>query len=346
MMLAIDPHSGVPVYRQLFEQVRLHIADGLLRPGERLPSASELSSELGVNPAGVGKAYRHLERAGFLERRGDDAKVRDSGKLPALRPPVSEDDLALASEIQRSLLPCRRLSLGGWKLSYVYDSLGATGGDYCDLVPAGPEGFYFMVGDVTGKGLAAALLMAHLHASFRALISPGIPVEDLVERVSRAFCESTPPTHFATLVCGRAFPSGEIRICNAGHLAPLLIRDGQVAHIPATGLPLGVFQDQQFTSVSASLARGDTLVVWTDGLTETVNNSGVEYGPERLSRLVRDKGHCPPDELVTACRVDLERFRSGTPMTDDLTILGVQRDEESPSAGDREARGEANADRR
>lgn len=345
MVLAIDPHSRVPVYRQLFEQVRLHIADGLLRPGESLPSACELSSELGVNPAGVGKAYRHLERAGLLERRGRGAKVRDAGRLPPLRRPVSEDDVELASEIQSSLLPRRHLSLEGWELSYIYDSLGPTGGDYCDLVPVGPDSFYFMVGDVTGKGLAAALLMAHLHATFRALISPDIPVEDLVERVSRAFCDSTPPTHFATLVCGRACASGEITICNAGHLAPLLVRDGQVTEISATGLPIGVFCNEKFTAANAALASGDTLIVWTDGLTEAVNSSGIEYGPERLSRLVRDNRRYPPDELVTACRADLERFRSGIPMTDDLTILAVQREMRHREPAERNANGEANADR-
>lgn len=339
MVLAIDPHSRVPIYRQLFEQVRLQIADGLLRPGERLPSAGELSSELGVNPAGVGKAYRHLERAGFLDRRDGSAKVREAGSLPALRRSVSEDDVELASEIQNNLLPRRHFSMGGWKLSYMYDSLGPAGGDYCDLVPVGSESFYFMVGDVAGKGLAAALLMAHLHAAFRALISPEVTVEELVARVSRAFYESTPPTHFATLICGRACPSGELTICNAGHLSPLFVSNGRVTEIQATGLPAGVFRDENFTATTATLGGGDTLVVWTDGFTEAVNSEGLEYGPERLSRLVRAKVHCRPRDLVSACRADLEDFRSGVPMTDDVTILAIQRERPGMARGRARAQG-------
>jgi sigma-B regulation protein RsbU (phosphoserine phosphatase) len=339
MVLAIDPHSRVPVYRQLFEQVRLQIARGLLKPGEKLPSAWELSSELGVNPAGVSKAYDHLEHAGFLALRGEGANVREAGSLPAVRQPVSDDDVRLASQIQNSLLPRRQSRLGGWEMSYVYDPLGPTGGDYCDLVSVGPDGFFFMVGDVTGKGLAAALLMAHLHATFRALVSPEIPVEVLVERVSRAFHESTPATYFATLICAQTRPTGEITICNAGHPAPLLVRDGRVTEIAATGLPVGIFSDESFTSVTARLAAGDTLLVWTDGLTETVNRAGVEYGPERLSRLVRERSCEQARDLVSACRADLDEFRAGEPRTDDVTILAIRRDGRSVARGRAGARG-------
>ena len=111
MLLMIDPHSGVPIYRQVVDQVRLQIAAGLIRPGEELPCARELSSELGVNPAGVSKAYSHLENAGLLENRGGNAQVRPAGNLPPVRHPISEDDVRRASEIQSGLLQRRRLSL-------------------------------------------------------------------------------------------------------------------------------------------------------------------------------------------------------------------------------------------
>jgi sigma-B regulation protein RsbU (phosphoserine phosphatase) len=193
------------------------------------------------------------------------------------------------------------------------------------LVPVDGGDFYFMLGDVTGKGLGAALLMAHLHATFRALISPDIPVAELVERVSRAFCESTPPTHFATLICGRARTSGAMEICNAGHPPPLLIHEREATEIPATGLPVGIFCDEEFSAGTAALCGGDTLVFFTDGLTETINSSGIEYGSERLARLVRDNRHLPPDELIAACRADLEDFGPGMPRTDDLTIMAIRR---------------------
>jgi sigma-B regulation protein RsbU (phosphoserine phosphatase) len=327
-LLAVDPNSGVPVYKQVMDQVRLRIAAGLLGPGDGLPPARELSTELGINPAGVSKAYRHLERAGLLDIRNDSARVRSGSTPPTAGRPISEDDLELASKIQNNLLPSRVLSLGGWEVSYLYDSLGPTGGDYCDFVPVDGGDFYFMLGDVTGKGLAAALLMAHLHATFRALITPVIPVEELVARVSRSFCESTPPTHFATLVCGKAYRSGEMKICNAGHPPPLLMHNDEITEIHATGLPVGIFNDEEFSAGTAVLSEGDTLVACTDGLTETVNRSGTEYGPERLSRFVLRNRHLSPHELAHACRADLEEFRSGAAGTDDLTIVAIRRNSE------------------
>src|SRR4029453_19192206 len=102
----------------------------------------------------------------------------------------------------------------------------------------------------SGKGVAASMLMAHLHAMFRTLISINLPLEQMVERASRVFCESTLPTQYATLVYGRATTKGEVQICNAGHLPPLLFQQGAVRRIDATGLPVGVFCSESFSCTS------------------------------------------------------------------------------------------------
>jgi sigma-B regulation protein RsbU (phosphoserine phosphatase) len=115
-----------------------------------------------------------------------------------------EDDLELAATIQRGLLPERNLQVDGWHASYHYQPALHVSGDYCDLITTPERQLYFILGDVSGKGVAASMLMAHLHAMFRTLISVGLPLKQLMERASRVFCESTLPTHYATLVCGRA----------------------------------------------------------------------------------------------------------------------------------------------
>jgi sigma-B regulation protein RsbU (phosphoserine phosphatase) len=183
-----------------------------------------------------------------------------------------------------------------------------------------------MLGDVSGKGVAASMLMAQLHAMFRTLISVGLPLNQLVERASRVFCESTLPTHYATLVCGRADSSGGVEICNAGHLPPLVARaSGGVSVIEATGLPLGVFCNEQFDCARVRLAEGDALLLYTDGLSESQNILGEEYGRERLSSLVGERRALAPGELIKTCVRDLSAFRAGTPVTDDLTILALRR---------------------
>jgi phosphoserine phosphatase RsbU/P len=183
---------------------------------------------------------------------------------------------------------------------------------------------YFLIGDVAGKGVAAAMLMSHLSAMLRTLITIGLPVRELMERASRVFCESTLPTHYATLVCGRASSSGEIEVCNAGHPPPFLVRAGEVARLDATGLPIGMFCSGRFTSRIVQLEPGETLLLYTDGLLEAQNATGVEYGIERLAALAASANR-QPKATVDACLRDLAAFRGAPGADDDLTILAVRR---------------------
>jgi sigma-B regulation protein RsbU (phosphoserine phosphatase) len=235
-----------------------------------------------------------------------------------------EEDLDLASQIQSALLPKQTFDLTGWATAYHYEGAGPVSGDYCDLLSSG-EDLYFIVGDVSGKGVAASMLMAHLHATFRALVSLGLPLSEIMERASRMFCESTLPTHFATLVCGKAGLTGEIDICNAGHNPPLLLQGSGVKEIEATGLPLGLFCEETFTVGKVRLSPGDTILLYTDGLLESVDASDTQYGAERLYGAAT-KGHrMAPEDLISMCVEDLNAFCAGTPKTDDLTIMVIRR---------------------
>jgi len=235
-----------------------------------------------------------------------------------------EEDLELATRIQTALLPQQNLRSKGWETAYHYEGAGPISGDYCDLLTS-QESLYFIVGDISGKGVAASMLMAHLHATFRALVSLELPLDQAVERASRMFSESTLPTHFATLVCGKAGNTGEVEVCNAGHNAPLLVQGSKIANLEATGLPLGMFHDERFTVSKVLLTPGDSILLYTDGLSEAVNKSDLEYGAERLCEIVKEHHLLPPEELISACLEDLRAFRSGTAKTDDLTIMAIRR---------------------
>src|SRR5882672_3366102 len=167
-----------------------------------------------------------------------------------------EEDLELASQIQTKLLPPLTQKIDGWEVSYHYQPAGAVSGDYCDLIKGEDQSLHFALGDVSGKGVAASMLMAHLNAMFRTLISINLPLEQMVERASRVFCESTLPTQYATLVCGRVGSNGEVEVCNAGHLPPLLVQDGTVTRITATGLPIGVFCSESFSVNRIHMNKG------------------------------------------------------------------------------------------
>jgi sigma-B regulation protein RsbU (phosphoserine phosphatase) len=236
-----------------------------------------------------------------------------------------EDDLELASRIQAGLLPRRDFRHDGWQVSYHYEAASVVSGDYCDFLTAEDGSLYFMLGDVAGKGVAASLLMSQLHAMFRALVPEGLPLNRLVERASRIFCESTLPSSYATLVCGRADTEGFVEICNAGHLPPLLLRGGEARLIEATGLPVGIFCNEEFTSEKFRTEAGDTLFLFTDGLSESRDPLGTEYGAERLRRLLCQHHLLAPAEMIEACLGDLKDFRAGTPRHDDLTVMTLRR---------------------
>ncbi len=235
-----------------------------------------------------------------------------------------EEDFQLAAQIQSALLPGQDIRLSGWEAAYHYEGAGPVSGDYCDLLNS-EGGLYFIVGDVSGKGVAASMLMAHLHATFRALVSLALPLSEIVERASRMFCESTLPSHFATLVCGKAGSTGDVELCNAGHNPPLLLQGSKMKDIAATGLPLGMFSEERFKVSRVRMKPGDTIVLYTDGLSEALNRSGREYGTRRLSKIVKENPSLAPKEVISLCLQDLRAFRCGAPRDDDLTLMVIRR---------------------
>lgn len=238
-----------------------------------------------------------------------------------------EQDLELAAQVQRGLLPRKSLQHDGWEVSYHYQPLGMVSGDYCEVVTSsnGAPGMFFALGDVSGKGVAASMLMSQLHAIFRTLVALDLSVPLLLERASRVFCESTMSSLFATLVCGRADAAGEIELSNAGHCPALLVHQERLTRLGATGVPLGLFCTGDYPSQRVQMEPGDTLFLFTDGVVESRSPSGAEYGEARLTQTLTRNGSRSPRELIHACLDDLSAFRSGTPLADDLTVMVVRR---------------------
>ena len=233
-----------------------------------------------------------------------------------------EQDLELAARIQAGLLPPQELKAAGWRVSYHYEPAGLVSGDYCDMVQHDKD-LYFMVGDVSGKGVAASMLMANLHAMFRVLIPIGLPLPQLMERANRIFSDSTLPGQYATLIVGRARECGEVELCNGGHLPPIHLAATGVNTMSSSALPVGMFHDQEFLSTQVGFSPGDSLVIYTDGFTESAGRDGSEYGEKRLSRLLETRHGLDSRQLVDACVNDLHSFRAGSPRVDDQTLVAL-----------------------
>ncbi|HKO99700.1 MAG TPA: SpoIIE family protein phosphatase [Pyrinomonadaceae bacterium] len=332
MVAAIEPllREQLLDRRQKLEDV----AHGFHRPPELAQLLQEVDAALDRMDRGVYGLCEVCHDPVEPERLLADPLQRFClGDLTMSQQRALEQDLALAAQIQTGLLPVPHQRIDGWEVAYHYQPAGPVSGDYCDLINSEDKTVHFVLGDVSGKGVAASMLMAHLQAMFRTLVSINLPLDQMVERASRVFCESTLPTQYATLVCGRANGTGDIEVCNAGHLPPLLVKDGKVSSIEATGLPVGIFCSESFAVSTVHLDEGDTLFLYTDGLSECVDSEGNEFGTERISSLLSANCKLSPTSMIELCRKELNNFGAGQSLRDDLTIMSIRRTNGGGSLG-------------
>ena len=235
-----------------------------------------------------------------------------------------EYDLQLAAQIHQGLLPAAKLAIPGWEVAYHYKPAGVIGGDYFDVLSDGKGGTYFLIADVAGKGVSAAMLTANLRAVFRALIPLGLGVEQLLTHANRLFCESKLPMQYATVIFGHASAAGKLQVVNAGHLPALLVHGPEIKLLESNCIPLGMFTDQQFKATTHTLDLSDMLVLFTDGISEAEDGNGAEYGVSKLQALIQECVNLCPDELVKCLQERLEAFRNGTERADDETLLAIQ----------------------
>ncbi|MFL5342602.1 MAG: SpoIIE family protein phosphatase [Gemmataceae bacterium] len=236
-------------------------------------------------------------------------------------------DLEAATAIQHSFLPADRPHVPGLKFFDHYQSAQQVGGDYYDyiLLPGGRLGV--ALGDVAGKGVAAALLMARLSAGVRFCLATEPNLSAAVRQLNLTLMRACGDDRFITFVVGvidvQTFASTWV---NAGHLPPLLRRAGHVTLLgdDEVGIPLGIF-DRPYEETKLQLEPGDAVLLYTDGVTEARNPRGDLYGPDRLATLLTKKP-CDAEVLVSAVLADVKHFSTGRPPGDDLTMVCVNRE--------------------
>jgi len=236
-----------------------------------------------------------------------------------------ERDLELASHVQASLLPPRDFATGDWSGHYSYLPHGAVSGDYVDVLmaPDASTDAVVMVGDVSGKGVAAALLMSHLHAIFRATTGGGLA--EMVERANRLLCAAAPSNAFATLVAARLQPDGLVELCTAGHTPALVISAAGVQQLQSDCMPLGLFCDAPYQTRSLQLAPGEALLLYTDGVSESTDGDDIEFGSDGLAAALTTASRSSAAGLVLAANESARRHRHEGPVRDDATVLAVRR---------------------
>jgi len=246
-------------------------------------------------------------------------------KLEAER--LAAQELAIAKEVQARLFPRTSPSLLSLEYAGACLPARAVGGDYYDFLSLGPDRLGFVIADVAGKGIAAALLMANLQANLRSQFALALEQpQRLLQKVNRLFCDNTPDGAFATLFfADYDDSSGFLRYVNCGHLCALLLRkDGSCDRLESTSTVLGIFKTWECSVGEASLRRGDLLALYTDGVTESMNHALEEFGEERLLETLRRNRHQACDAVLSSV-VDQVRSFSPHEQHDDITLIIAKR---------------------
>jgi serine phosphatase RsbU (regulator of sigma subunit) len=232
-------------------------------------------------------------------------------------------ELEIAKEVQWRLFPQKHPVVESLEYAGLCLQARQVGGDYYDFIDLGPQRLGLVIGDVVGKGIAAALLMANLQANLRSQCAIALDQpQNMLRAVNRLFCENTPDGGFATLFFAEYDErTGRLRYANCGHLCALLLRgDGEVERLEATATVLGLFQDWDCETGERALRSGDTIALYTDGITEAFNDAEEEFGEERLVAALRKSRERSPQELLDAV-VEEVRLHSPHEQRDDITMI-------------------------
>jgi len=242
-----------------------------------------------------------------------------------------ERELQLASEIQQRFQPTAPPQVLGYELQGISFPCYEIGGDYYDFIQRDDGRLIIALGDVSGKGTAAALLMSSLHAAVHAQSASHDSIVETISAVNRYLADNIPPNRFVTPFSAELEPqSGSVCFLNAGHNPPLIIHSaGTVEQLASGGLPLGIRRDAEYREGRTQMQAGDVLVIYSDGVTEAASPSGEEFGPTRLYEVVSRNVDASAAGIRDRIESALTKFAQGTRAGDDITLVIVKRQAET-----------------
>lgn len=254
-----------------------------------------------------------VENAKLLEERFEKERIKH--------------ELELATEIQQSFQPSSPPVMDGYEFQGISFSCYEIGGDYYDFIPTGEGKMLVALGDVSGKGTAAALLMSSLHAAIHGQVAAKTSLHQTVIAVNQYLAENTPTNRFVTLFIAELDPpTGILNYINAGHNPPLVGRaDGSVQLLDSGGFPLGIIPSAEFEVGKVQLSPGDALVIYSDGVSEANNLKGDEFGMERLTQVISKNLKASAAGLRDKVESALSAFTQTAPANDDITLVIVKR---------------------
>ncbi len=238
-----------------------------------------------------------------------------------------EEELIIAAQIQQRLLPQGSPELANYGVLGFSDPCLKIGGDYFDFILKNGNICAVLVADVSGKGISAALLMAHFQAVLRALTHEISDMQEMMANLNELIYKNTPASKYLTLFyCELDTQQHSLTYINAGHNPPLLVRPSEETTLLNGGdTVIGLLPGREYHKITIQLQRGDILFLYTDGVTERLNRMGEEFGIERVQTLLRQQLSSSVQEIVGQLKKELGRFSAGAPCSDDITAVILKR---------------------
>jgi sigma-B regulation protein RsbU (phosphoserine phosphatase) len=238
-----------------------------------------------------------------------------------------QEEMRLARDIQMNLLPANSPQIAGYDIAGRTIPAKEVGGDYFDYIQLNDHYLAFCLGDVSGKGMPAALLMANLQATLRGQATLEVPCKICMERSNKLLFKGTDSTKFATLFYGILNAERhELCYSNAGHDFPLLFTAGKTpTRLKTGGVVLGFVPNFSYTETQITLHRGNVLVLYSDGITEAMNEQEQEFGEQRLARIVQQHIAEPAEDIINHIVVKVREHSGRVPQMDDMTLLMIKR---------------------
>lgn len=239
---------------------------------------------------------------------------------------LAHGELATGRAVQSALMPKQNPSLSGWDIWLFTRSANEVGGDLVDYLMVSENRLGVALGDVAGKGLGAALLMAKLQATLRALAPNFDSLAELGAQINAILYRDGLPERFASLVYIELKPdSGQVRILNAGHLPPIALQGDKLNEMPLGAIVLGIIPESTYNEQLIELHPGDLLLVYSDGLTEACNEQGEFFGNQRLSEMLPKFKGLSAEAAGARLLAEVEQFIGNAPPSDDLSLVLLKR---------------------
>lgn len=283
---------------------------GVINIDTQNPLAQFRKDDLDIMVAVAGQAALSIESARLLATYVEKQK--------------QDNEMRIAANVQRALLPAHMPQLEGYEFFASYEAAQAVGGDYYDVFPVRKGKYCLAFGDVAGKGVPASLVMSRLASVVRSTFQHVDQVDEAVSQINDHMCDKAVEGRFVTFVAALLDPASHaFSVVNAGHMSPIVRKvNGTVEELPdgTVGIPLGVMEGFAYTAVERRLEPGDTVVIYTDGVSEAMNHHGELYGLDRLRSFI-SQGPVHADELGAAIRADVRKHADGRPQNDDITLM-------------------------